>query len=315
MPAIDQHDLICKLKNLAIELRRTPTRDEFVKQVGFHRRIINEFGSYTALVQACDLDPVRSPKKINNEVFHKDIGKHLQAYKPPVKVSLEPYKRCLFIPDTHFPFIHQPTLEKLFKFAEKEQPEIIVQVGDLYDNVSHTKFPRSHNIFTPREEQAKARRQASEMWETLWKLVPDSRRIQIYGNHDLRALKRILEVYPEAEDWIAQKISELMTFPEVETIHDSREELILPGEVMVIHGYKTGLGEHRDFAMYNAVCGHRHIGSVVYRQLRDRILWELNCGLLGDPNAKGLTYTPQKISNWTLGWGWLDEYGPRFICG
>jgi hypothetical protein len=136
---------------------------------------------------------------------------------------------------------------------------------------------------------------------------------QICGNHDARPLKRILEVYPEAEDWVKKMFAEMMTFPGVETILDTRQELVLPGDVMVIHGYKSKLGEHRDHMLFNAVCGHQHTGGVVYKNLRGRTLWELNAGLAGDPEAKGLTYTPQRITSWTLGFGWLDEYGPRFI--
>ena len=107
--------------------------------------------------------------------------------------------------------------------------------------------------------------------------------------------------------------ADMMSFDGVETILDSRQELMLPGDVMVVHGYKSKIGEHRDHALYNAVCGHQHTGGVVYRQIRGRVLWELNAGLAGDPEAKGLTYGAQKINSWTLGFGFLDEYGPRFI--
>ena len=88
---------------------------------------------------------------------------------------------------------------------------------------------------------------------------------------------------------------------------------MLPGEVAVIHGYKSQIGQHRDALMYNVVAGHLHRGGVAFRSIRGRTLWELNCGLAGDPESKGLSYTPSRITDWTLGWGFLDLYGPRFI--
>jgi hypothetical protein len=43
------------------------------------------------------------------------------------------------------------------------------------------------------------------------------------------------------------------------------------------------------------------------------VLFELNSGLAGDPEAKGLTYTPQKITVWTPGFGAINKYGPQFV--
>jgi predicted phosphodiesterase len=302
------------LRELAIALGRTPTRDEFVKEIrGAKDKVALHFGSYAAFVHASGLDPVMPAKKITSAVFERDIVKHLNDYKPRKLAEIQPYKRCLFVPDTHFPFAHQKTLEAIYKFAEREKPEVVVQLGDLFDMYSHAKFPRTHNQFTPREEHKSARAQAEVFWSEIKKATPQSKCYQIVGNHDVRPLKRILEVYPEAEDWVQKMFADMMSFDGVETILDSRQELMLPGDVMVVHGYKSKIGEHRDHALYNAVCGHQHTGGVVYRQIRGRVLWELNAGLAGDPEAKGLTYGAQKINSWTLGFGFLDEYGPRFI--
>jgi hypothetical protein len=104
-----------------------------------------------------------------------------------------------------------------------------------------------------------------------------------------------------------------MTFEGVKTLHDPREELKLPGNVDVIHGYLGRLGDHRNYTLTNVVHGHTHTGGVVFRQVAGRVLWELDCGLAGDMESKALSYTPQKSTKHTLGWGFLDEYGPRFI--
>jgi predicted phosphodiesterase len=304
-------DLIGRLLEFFRDEGRVPGRDEFCRLVPNGRnRIDKAFGNYTLFLQAAGL---KNTRRIDNSVFERDIERHLEQHEPAVLPAHDPWQRTLFIGDTHFPFIHQPTLDQIIEFAEAMKPEVIVQVGDLYDLYSHAKFPRSHNIFTPREESKLAREGAEKMWARLQAASPKSRCVQITGNHDLRPMKRILEVYPEAEDWVTEIMERMMRFDGVELIADYREHLELPGNVRVIHGYLSGIGKHRDYNVSNVVCGHTHRGGVVLRNVRDEIIWELNAGLVGDPSAKGLSYTSQRVVDWTLGWGWLDEYGPRFI--
>ena len=90
------------------------------------------------------------------------------------------------------------------------------------------------------------------------------------------------------------------------------EELII-GDIAVFHGYRSQLGAHRDYTLMNCINGHTHKGGAVFRQIRGSVIWELNSGLAGDPEAKGLTYRPQKITDWTPGFGEVDKKGPRFI--
>lgn len=330
---MDAHDLVAKVKELAIELGRTPTATEFEQQIkGGKYKYTKLFGGFTPLLKAAGLDTYddrRCGKKqrIDNSVFERDVYAHLEAFKPVEvpKAIQGGWQRTLFIGDLHAPFSNLSLLDKIYRFAEREKPEVIVQIGDLYDHLSHSRFPRSTaSTFNARQEQEAARAQAETMWSEVRKAAPAAKCYQLWGNHDARPLKRILEVYPEAEDWVSEMITRLMTFPGVETLDDTRQELMLPGNIMVHHGYRSRLGGHRDFAMLNAVVGHTHVGGVVYRQLRghshgkdghgkDEILWELNCGLAAQIESKGLTYTNQRLSSWTPGWGWVDEYGPRFI--
>ena len=308
---MSQQDLINRLLEFIKDEHRIPSRDEFCKTIRIGKnKIPEEFGSWTDFLAAAG---IHNKKKIDQSIFERNIDQHLSKHLPLALPKSENWKPTLFIGDTHFPFIHQPTLNQIYEFAEITKPEVIVQVGDLYDLYSHAKFPRSHNVFTPREESKSARDGAEKMWAKLRKLCPKARLVQITGNHDARPMKRVLEVYPEAEDWITEIIQKMMSFDGVELISDTREELMLDGNVRVIHGHYAQLGKHRDFNVANIVCGHSHKGGVVYRQVRDEILWELNAGLTGDPSAKGLSYTAQRTIDWTLGWGWLDQWGPRFI--
>ncbi len=308
---MEQQELINHLIEFIKNEHRVPSADEFSRflRIG-KRKITDQFGTWTDFLAAAG---IHNKKKIDQSIFERNIDQHLSKHKPPKLPDFGGYESTLFIPDVHFPFEHQETLKQIYDFAEKMQPKTIIQLGDLYDNFSHAKFPRSHNIFTPREEFNLSRKKAEQFWTTLQKKAPKAKCYQITGNHSIRPIKRILEVYPEAEDWITEVVQKMMRFDGVTSITDPREELMLPGNICVIHGYRSQLGSHRDFTMMNVVCGHTHRGGVVYRQVRNEIIWELNAGLAGDPTSKGLSYTSQKIVEWTLGWGWLDQWGPRFI--
>ncbi len=132
------------------------------------------------------------------------------------------------------------------------------------------------------------------------------------GNHDVRPLKRIMEAYPEAEDWVTEMMKKAFSFDGVETVMDQRQEFKI-GNILIFHGYRSKLGEHRDYTHSNTINGHTHRGGVVFRNIGGQCLWELNSGLAGDPESKGLSYTSQKITDWTPGFGAVDKLGPRFI--
>lgn len=310
------HELVSALKDLAIELQRTPTKHEFCAKVAGGHYKVSKAGGYNVLVKAAGLEVnVNQKQKIDNTVFVKNLESHLEEYASKIKptVTNEPFPKIAVISDIHWPFASQKVLDQFYKFIEKHQPDHVIINGDAWDMFSHSKYPRSHNIFTPEMEHQLAREANEAFWEKVQSLAPKAKCYQLLGNHDIRPLRRILEVYPVAEDWIQSMMERLFTFEGVKTLFDSREELVLPGSIAVHHGYRSKLGDHRDYMLLNAIVGHTHLGGVVYRRLRGEVIWELNSGVAGDPESKGLSYTPQKITHWTPGFGWVDEYGPRFI--
>lgn len=311
---VDSHQLLVELKDLAIELGRTPSRDQFSSRIKNGKDlIIKHFGSYTTFVQAAGLEP-NLIRKVNNDIFNKDIEKHLQDYVPKEIPPPEKYPRIAIISDIHWPFHCQRVIDKFYRFIEREQPEYIVLNGDAADYYSYAKFPRSHNQFTPREEVALAKKLNDEFWKTCKGLVKNTKRYQNLGNHDIRPIKRILEEFPEAEDFILQAMRQQFSFQGVETIFDPRQELVL-GNIIIHHGFKSKLGDHRDHNLQNSISSHTHRPGVVYRTIRGQPLWELNTGYAGDPNAKGLSYTATRTVDWVQSFGSVSEDGPRVILG
>lgn len=214
----------------------------------------------------------------------------------------------IILGDLHFPYHSKKALDKVLKVIKQERPDVVVQIGDLFDQYSFSRFTRK-NLELPQRELEDARNYAEEMWDEIAR--PGRKCLQILGNHDLRLIKRAEEKLPEAQDLIKESILELYEFKGVKTVKDDRDITVING-VSYHHGYLSQLGAHRDTFMTNVVVGHSHTGGVSFRQINGDTLWELNVGYLADQNAEPLRYSPSKSSKWTLGYGLIDSKGPRF---
>lgn len=261
------------------------------------------------LIQAAGLEPNR-PVKITNDIFRRDIESHLDQHIAPALGPMKPWPKIVAVGDMHEPFCMTNAKADLVTFIARKKPEWVVQIGDAFDMYSHAKFPRSHNVFTPKEEERIARKNLEEFWREVRKASPGVKCVQLLGNHDMRPLKRVLEALPSLEHWAEAYLKDLMSFDGVQTVMDSRE-IFQIGDIGFHHGYKSKLGDHRDDVQGNMIVGHTHRMGVVYRPYRDQIFFEANTGYLGDPTAKGLTYTPTRVTNWTWGWLDVDEDGPK----
>jgi hypothetical protein len=310
---LDQQGLVSLLQQEAMRLGRTPTLREFRPHVhGGETPIMEMFGGYAVLVRAAGLDPVAKKRVYSNEVFEKSLTIQLDQHVPIEPILQVASKRKLLIGDAHFPFVSKYALERVYEIAMALKPEIIIQMGDLYDMYAHSKFPRSLNVYSPEQEEQLAVEGAKEMWRKLREICPEAECYQLWGNHDIRPMKRTAESQPSVEHIIAKHCQQIMSFEGVTLVTDSRQELIING-TQHIHGYRSQLGSHRDYTLMNTWCGHSHKGGVVFRRFRGQTFWEANAGYIGDAESKALGYTPQKIHDQTLGVGWEDEYGPRFI--
>jgi hypothetical protein len=219
-------------------------------------------------------------------------------------------KRVIAVPDLHFPWHHAECLAWIYSVIANFKPDIVIQMGDLYDMYSSSRFARTHNLMTPKQEIAEARMGAEAFWKNVRINAPKARRIQKKGNHDIRPDKRILEEAPELEDLI--NTSPLFQFTGVETIHDPSEETVIDN-VIYIHGHLTKMGDHVKYFLQSVVHGHSHRGGTHFMKLRNETIWELDCGFCSDESAVPLRYGPARRTLWTLGVGIIDEYGPRFL--
>jgi predicted phosphodiesterase len=312
----DIHEIVRLVKELNLDYGRPPLRQE-LESANVSRHVIQTHG-FDKILAMAGLEPISRKElgefkreKITNEIFKKSIYQVIEE-NPPSKVkSAEIKSTFLCIGDTHFPFTNKNGIKKVIEFAKIHQPDYIIQIGDLLDCYAASKFPRSQNVYTPKDEEELGIQMAREMWSDLRKVSPKSKCFQLLGNHDIRILKRTLESLPIAEHWIEKYLKDLFTFDGVATITDHREELEIEG-IIFTHGF-LGQGAHKDYYLKSCVHGHDHKLYVNHRRIHNQNIFELSCGFLGDVESKALSYTPSKMANYQEGFGWIDQWGPRTI--
>jgi UDP-2,3-diacylglucosamine pyrophosphatase LpxH len=199
--------------------------------------------------------------------------------------------------DLHFPYHHKGALKAVLNAIKAAQPTHIVQIGDLYDFFSATKFPKK-TFIDPADEYMSGYDYAQEMWATIRRLSPNSKCYQIKGNHDERPAKRMIEKLPDLIFFLERGIKSFFEFEGVHTVHDPAEPLVIWG-INFIHGYLGKLGAHAQYFRQSVVCGHTHRAGVYVEQCNDDLIFEANCGFLADETKEALKYRPTKTSKWT----------------
>jgi len=304
-----QHDLICDVKRVADDLGRLPKRDEYLLYGKFSRRqVVNAFGSYGFLIGSIKQEGKSKIKSL----FHESVKSQVQGFDAKKKLVVpDNMQKIVHVSDTHYPFVCKNTTTYFMQYIDQFKPDILVHTGDLHDMFSHSRFPRSRNFYNPREEIELAYKMADDFFKTVRKMFPKIKIYLLLGNHDVRPLKKILKQYPEGEIFFS--IDKYFTFDGVHTLTDPRAHLDLCG-IRFIHGYKTRLGDHARFHMTNTAVGHSHKGGVLFIAMEDKIIFECNAGMLGDPYSKNMEYTPNRITGYTKGFASYDEFGPRFVA-
>jgi len=220
-------------------------------------------------------------------------------------------KTTLIIGDVHAPYINKKSLRNILSLAEEMKPDLIIQIGDAYDLYSFSRFPKSLNYLTPKQEINLGINEISDMWAKLKKASPKSKKFQLIGNHCERIAKQVLSKMPEIESII--DLGSIFSFDGVETLESQRDELIID-KICYMHGFRTKLGDHAANNRMSTVVGHSHVGGVVFLRNGQETIFELNCGFIADTDSHVMSYTRQrKISRWTQGVGIIDSFGPRFI--
>lgn len=217
------------------------------------------------------------------------------------------------IPDTHFPFCDDSKLEKAKAIIKNFKPQVIIQLGDLYDQWSFSKYPKNLSAVgvTPLEEAKNGRFLAENMWSDLRKQNPGAKLFQISdGNHDVRILKHLAEKSSAAAFIADEWLEKQMRFDGVQTI----ESEFVIDNIMFMHGMRKA-GDHGRYNQMSTVTGHTHKARIEYMSNINGPFFEMNCGWLGNKKSKVFSYgSYQKVIISThTGIGLIEDRQPRFV--
>lgn len=195
--------------------------------------------------------------------------------------------------------------------ARHLQPTHAVHVGDLLDLYSASRFPNSLNIMTPEREAREGRRMAVQMWKDVQAASKGVECFQLHGNHEDRAYKTLMRNAPALEKLFEKPLADMLRFDGVTTLGSSLDELEIGG-TLFHHGWSCNPGFHVRHFLKSVVHGHTHHAGVQYLRAGSKTLYELDCGVMADFNARPMLYRASVTCKWTTGFGWIDGWGPRF---
>lgn len=219
--------------------------------------------------------------------------------------------KVVIVGDLHLPFCDYKKLFLAYKLIEKENPDIVIQCGDVLDLYSQSRFARSHDIMTPKEELEEGISAYKNFWAQIKKITKRScRRIQLGGNHTDRVERLAVSKAPELLPFI--DTNKIFKLPGLELHMDSRYELSIEG-ILYIHGWLSSSFAHARYFNKPVVHGHLHSASITFENMKDGMLWSMSCGYLADPLQVPLLYRATKTAKWAHGISVVDKLGPRFI--
>lgn len=236
------------------------------------------------------------------KLFDGGVRLEIKAEKP----------RILIAGDAHFPFADAAKVKQFVALVKELKPTHVLQIGDLFDAYTFSRFARSVNFITPQAELEEGRAQAVAFWKGVRKNAPSAACFQMRGNHSHRLMKMILDRAPEYEPLIAGPLEDLTKFDGVVDMKSARSEIAI-NDIVFIHGWSCRPGFHRDYFGQSVVHGHTHHAGVSYKAQKGAPLFELDCGHMADTAQLPLQYGETKTSNWVAGAGFIDALGPRVI--
>ena len=217
----------------------------------------------------------------------------------------------LCVPDLHFPWADKQALKEVYRAIRREKPNVVIQLGDLYDQYVFSRYDRDMNLITPEDEVKLAKKQATEFWAEVHKIVPRARKIQLIGNHDVRVRKRVMEKLPELATILDVK-GMLYTWPHVEVLPSDKDSVEIDG-VVYTHGWMTKLGDHMKYFGKSVVHGHSHKPGLCYAPTKNGFHFEMDVGFLADEKSTPLSYTSSKHSKWLKAYGVVEDGMPRLV--
>lgn len=210
-------------------------------------------------------------------------------------------KTILVISDLHLPYHNKDSFDFLKNLKKAYKPDMVVNIGDLYDCQAFSFHEHDPNLMSPGDELEAARKYGKE----LAKIFPEM--IITVGNHDalperkvramglpIEIMKRYEDIYDTPSTW--EFVSDL-------TVGIKGGNKSLP-DLHFVHGLSKDnlkLAAQRGQRVIN---GHYHEkAGVEYISNPDSLIWAMTVGCLIDKNSPAFNYNKVNKNRPILGSG------------
>lgn len=179
----------------------------------------------------------------NNEYSKKDLKDMLG------ELNMLAMQRAVILPDIHVPYEDDKALDLALKVIKKYKPERIIQLGDMYDFYSISRFDKHPDRIDSLQQELN---RGFDIWKTIKKKSKNSLLEQLTGNHEVR-LRKYLYRHPELYSLDCMKFENITRLDELDVKHYDVEDICyLNDDLIVTHGANDDGCKLSQYAGYSA---------------------------------------------------------------
>lgn len=230
-----------------------------------------------------------------------ELGPHDEDNIPYItkRVVKGDYK-ILVLPDIHVPYQNDEAIEAAIKLGEEFQPDEIVQLGDLLDCYTLSRYSRSA---TRHGNIADEIVQAKNLLNEIKTRTGAKRATFIEGNHEARIRKYIMDKCPDLAQLKALRVDHMLELADIgwdfipeHKFYQVNDVFFTHGEYANMHSAKKHIDEYR----VTVIHGHTHRITSRYHRGLDKTIVGVEMGFLASFDV-GAEFV--KKANWQHGVG------------
>lgn len=216
-------------------------------------------------------------------------------------------KKVLVISDLHIPYHVADSMRFLYEIKKKYKPDIVLSVGDIFDNHAISFHPSNHDLFSAGHELEQCIELIHQKKYGLATMFPNL--LILSSNHDdlyarkikvnglpIKVLKELKEIYDTPGwNWYEKIILKVKNFEEVYCVHGQSS-----------NGLK--LANHLGCS---ALQGHFHTAqniSYSTNTVSNKRRWSMQVGCLVG-SGLAFEYNKLQLARPELGVGWINQEG------
>ncbi len=217
------------------------------------------------------------------------------------------------MPDAHIPYLDPGAFQTALAFLRFYKPHIVVQLGDLVDFYSLSRFCKDPARLTDLQEELD---EARLILGKIRDAAPEAVFYFLRGNHEMRLTKHLWTKAPEFSKLRSLQLDSLLGLKE-------RKIEYVESGVMQLHGFIIKHGNLvRSRSGYTAtgeleksgtsgVSGHSHRAAQVYKRNVSGMFSWTEAGCLCDLNPE---YAEGQVLDWihSIAYGTFEKEGNRF---